>query len=158
KCVERLDEDGSICWQVGNYVSNGHIIPLDLELNPIFKALKLRLRNRVVWHFGHGLHCKRRFSGRYEVVLWYTKTDNYKFNLDAVRVQPKYPQKKYYKGPKKGQFSCNPLGKNPDDVWTLPYDLGDFWEIPNVKHNHAEKTEHPCQFPIGLAQRFIAAL
>ncbi|HEY2083609.1 MAG TPA: site-specific DNA-methyltransferase, partial [Verrucomicrobiae bacterium] len=83
KCVERLDDDGSICWQVGNYVSNGHIIPLDLELNPIFKALKLKLRNRIVWHFGHGLHCKRRFSGRYEVVLWYTKSENYKFNLDA---------------------------------------------------------------------------
>jgi adenine-specific DNA-methyltransferase len=73
-------------------------------------------------------------------------------------VPPKYPSKKYYKGPKKGQLSCNPLGKNPDDVWSMPADLGDFWGIPNVKHNHAEKTEHPCQFPIGLAQRFIAAL
>ena len=158
KCVERLEDGGSICWQVGNYVSNGHIIPLDLELNPIFRDLKLQLRNRVVWHFGHGLHCKRRFSGRYEVVLWYTKTDEYKFNLDAVRIKPKYPHKKYYKGPKKGQLSCNPLGKNPDDVWAIDRDLGDFWEIPNVKHNHTEKTKHPCQFPIALAQRFVAAL
>jgi len=155
-CVERLDDSGSICWQVGNYVSNGHIIPLDLELNPIFKKLGLRLRNRIVWHFGHGLHCQRRFSGRYEVVLWYSKSDSYKFNLDAVRVPSKYPNKKHFKGPKKGELSGNPLGKNPSDIW-VP-DIGDFWDIPNVKHNHVEKTGHPCQFPIGLVQRFMLAL
>ncbi len=88
--------DGSICWQVGNYVENGEIVPLDVVLYPIFRAHKIKLRNRIVWHFGHGLHCTRRFSGRYEVVLWFTKTDDYYFNLDAVRVPQKYPGKKYY--------------------------------------------------------------
>lgn len=158
KCVERLAPTGSICWQVGNYVSNGHVVPLDLEMAPIFKKLGLKLRNRVVWHFGHGLHCSRRFSGRYEVVLWYSKGDNYKFNLDAVRVPSKYPNKKHFKGPKKGELSGNPLGKNPSDAWTEAPDFGDFWDIPNVKHNHVEKTEHPCQFPVGLVQRFMLAL
>lgn len=140
--------DGSICWQVGNYVENGEIVPLDVVLYPIFRAHKLKLRNRVVWHFGHGLHCTRRFSGRYEVVLWFTKTDDYYFNLDAVRVPQKYPGKKYYKGPKAGELSGNPKGKNPGDVWILP----------NVKANHREKTEHPCQFPIALIERLILAL
>jgi adenine-specific DNA-methyltransferase len=27
-----------------------------------------------------------------------------------------------------------------------------------VKANHVEKTEHPCQFPIAMAQRLIRAL
>lgn len=156
KCVENLSPTGSICWQVGNYVSNGHVVPLDLELAPIFKKLKLKLRNRIIWHFGHGLHCKHRFSGRYEVVLWYSKSDNYKFNLDDIRVPSKYPNKKHFKGPRKGEKSGNPLGKNPSDIWAD--DLGDFWDIPNVKHNHVEKTGHPCQFPIGLVQRFLLAL
>lgn len=44
----------------------------------------MSLRNRIIWHFGHGLHSKKRFSGRYEVVMWYTKTDNYVFNLDLL--------------------------------------------------------------------------
>ncbi len=158
KCVERLTPTGSICWQVGNYVSNGHVVPLDLEMAPIFKKLGLKLRNRVVWHFGHGLHCSRRFSGRYEVVLWYSKSENYKFNLDAVRVPSKYPNKKHFKGPRKGELSGNPLGKNPSDAWIEAPDIGDFWDIPNVKHNHVEKTAHPCQFPIGLVQRFLLAL
>lgn len=148
KIYVRLKDTGSLCWQVGNYVDNGKILPLDIELAPIFKELGMSLRNRIIWHFGHGLHSKKRFSGRYEVVMWYTKTDNYVFNLDPVRIPSKYPGKRYFKGPNKGKLSGNPLGKNPEDVW----------EIPNVKSNHIEKTIHPCQFPVGLIERLILSL
>lgn len=146
--VPRLKPDGSLCWQVGNFVDNGQIVPLDIEFAPIFKDHGLQMRNRIIWHFGHGLHTRRRFSGRYEVVLWYTKSDAYHFNLDAVRVPAKYPGKRYFKGPKKGQVSGHPLGKNPEDVWN----------IPNVKSNHVEKTEHPCQFPVGLIERLVLSM
>jgi adenine-specific DNA-methyltransferase len=148
ECVRILKPTGSICWQVGNYVDNGEIIPLDILLFPIFSKLNLHLRNRIIWHFGHGLHAKNRFSGRYEVILWFTKSDDYVFNLDPVRVPQKYPQKRHYKGPKKGQLSGNPLGKNPSDIWN----------IPNVKSNHVEKTAHPCQFPVELIERFVLSL
>lgn len=148
KIYIRLKDTGSICWQVGNYVENGSIVPLDIELAPIFKDLNMRLRNRIIWHFGHGLHNKNRFSGRYEVVMWYTKTDSYTFNLDSVRIPAKYPGKRSYRGAKKGKPSGNPLGKNPEDVW----------DIPNVKGNHVEKVAHPCQFPVGLIERLVLAL
>ena len=148
ECVRVLDARGSICWQVGNYVKDGSIIPLDVLLYPVFADLGLLLKNRIVWHFGHGLHASKRFSGRYEVILWFTKSKDYRFNLDAVRVPQKYPEKKYFKGPKRGQASGNPLGKNPSDVW----------EIPNVKANHVEKTAHPCQFPVELVERLVLAL
>jgi adenine-specific DNA-methyltransferase len=140
---------GSICWQSGFHVKNSRIIPLDFLIYDILKdARELQLRNRIVWTFGHGLHCQSRFSGRYETVLWYTKGSNYHFDLDAVRVPQKYPGKKYSKGPRKGKFSGNPKGKNPSDIW----------EIPNVKANHIEKTAHPCQFPVALVQRLVRAL
>jgi adenine-specific DNA-methyltransferase len=146
--VPLVQNTGSICWQVGNFVDNGQIVPLDIELAPFFKKHGLALRNRIIWRFGHGLHNKHRFSGRYEVVLWYSKSDDYIFNLDAVRIPAKYPGKRHFKGPKIGQLSSNPLGKNPEDVW----------DIPNVKNNHIEKTDHPCQFPVGLVQRLVLAL
>lgn len=146
--VVRLRPSASLCWQVGNYVENGFIEPLDVWLHPEFRTRGLKLRNRIIWRFGHGLHCKRRFSGRYEVILWYTKSDEYSFNLDAVRIPAKYPQKRYYKGPKTGRYSGNINGKNPEDVW----------DIPNVKGNHCEKTFHPCQFPVGLVERLVLAL
>lgn len=148
ECVRVLNSHGSICWQVGNYVNDGEIIPLDIVLYPIFASLGLHLRNRIVWYFGHGLHASRRFSGRYEVILWFTKGSEYTFNLDVVRIPQKYPKKKHFKGPKKGQLSGNPLGKNP----------GDIWEIPNVKANHIEKTIHPCQFPVELIERLVLSM
>ena len=148
QCARVLHERGSLCWQVGNYVDNGRIVPLDIALFPLFDSLGLHLRNRIVWHFEHGLHSSKRFSGRYEVILWFTKGDQYTFNLDSVRVPQKYPRKKYFKGPKKGQYSGNPLGKNP----------GDLWSIPNVKANHVEKTTHPCQFPVELIERLVLSM
>jgi adenine-specific DNA-methyltransferase len=148
ECVRILDDNGSICWQVGNYVNNGEIIPLDIALYPIFDSLNLHLRNRIIWHFGHGLHAKNRFSGRYETILWFTKSNDYIFNLDPVRVPQKYPGKKHFKGPNKGKLSCNPKGKNPSDIW----------EIPNVKSNHVEKTIHPCQFPVELIERLVLSM
>jgi adenine-specific DNA-methyltransferase len=148
ECVRVTAWNGSVCWQVGNYVDQGEVVPLDLKLYPIFEDLGLKLRNRIVWHFGHGLHASKRFSGRYEVVLWFTRSNDYIFNLDAVRVPPKYPNKKHFKGPKAGELSCNPLGKNPTDVWN----------IPNVKANHVEKTDHPCQFPVELIERLVLSM
>lgn len=148
ECVRLLHPRGSLCWQVGNHVQNGEIYPLDIMLYPIFRELGLKLRNRIVWHFEHGLHCSKRLSGRYETIMWFTKGDDYIFNLDAIRVPPKYPGKKYFKGPKAGQLSCNPLGKNPGDVWVFP----------NVKNNHVEKTVHPCQFPVELVERLVLSL
>ena len=145
---------GSICWQVGYHISDKCVIPLDYIVYEIFTSLSesldhpLTLRNRIVWTFGHGLNSTTRFSGRHETILWFTKGAQTVFNLDAVRVPQKYPGKRSYRGPNKGELSGNPLGKNPSDIW----------DIPNVKAKHVEKTTHPCQFPVAIPQRLIRAL
>jgi adenine-specific DNA-methyltransferase len=158
--VRTLHPEGSLCWQVGNYIEKGELYPLDIFYYTIFKNLGLKLRNRIIWHFGHGLHSSKRFSGRYETILWFTKTDKYTFNLDPVRVPSKYPGKKHFKGPNKGKYSSNPLGKNPSDVWEILLNdwESEIWNIPNVKANHIEKLQHPCQYPIELVERCILAL
>lgn len=162
--VRILSDHGSLCWEVGNYVLDGEVYPLDIFFYTMFKELGLKLRNRIIWHFGHGLHCKNRFSGRYETILWFTKTDDYVFNLDPVRIPAKYPGKRYYKGAKAGQISGNKLGKNPEDLWEANIErlVDDWdrliWDMPNVKANHPEKVDHPCQFPIELVERCVLAL
>lgn len=148
ECGRLLHSQGSICWQVGNYVENGSIVPLDTILYPAFAEMGLKLRNRIVWHFGHGLHCIKRLSGRYETINWWTKGDDYTWNLDPIRVPSKYPGKRHFKGPNIGKLSGNPKGKNPSDVWIFP----------NVKSNHPEKTIHPCQFPVELVERLVLSM
>jgi DNA modification methylase len=154
-----VKETGSIVYQTGNFTEKGEIFPLDILIYPLFKKHGMRLRNRIIWHFEHGLHSKKKLSGRYETVLWFTKTDNYYFNLDAIRVPQKYPNKKHFKGPNKGKTSSNPLGKNPSDFWSIKEEFeSGILEIGNIKHNHPEKTSHPCQFPLSLVERFILSL
>jgi len=161
ECIRILKYNGSICWEIGNYIDSKEVYPLDFFFYRILKErLGLKLRNRIIWRFGHGLHASLRFSGRYETILWFTKGDDYIFNLDNVRIPQKYPGKRSYKGPNQGKLSGNPLGKNPSDIWDILIEdwESEIWNIPNVKSNHPEKTIHPCQFPIELVERLILAL
>lgn len=151
--IIRITKDWwSICWQVWYHVINNSIMPLDWLVYDVLKEYILdgtiMLRNRITWTFWHWFHNSSRFSWRHENVLWFTKWKEYKFDLDSVRVPQKYPGKKYSKWDKKWEYSWNPFWKNPWDVW----------DIPNVKSLHVEKTEHPCQFPVALVQRFVKAL
>jgi adenine-specific DNA-methyltransferase len=145
----KIKTGGSICWQVGYHVTENTAVPLDiLVYNAMVRHAEFKLRNRIIWTFGHGTHSTRRFSGRHETILWFTNGDDYQFDLDSVRIRQKYPGKRHYKGPNRGEWSGNPNGKNPEDVW----------DIPNVKARHVEKTEHPCQYPVALVRRLIRAL
>jgi len=145
ECCRVLSDTASIFWQVGSYSNNGILIPLDVRIFPILEGLGLLPRNRIAWARQHGLHGRRKFSARYETILWFTKSDDYIFNLDAIRVPQKYQNKKSWRGDNKGEFTCHPDGKNPGDIWLFR----------NVKHNHEEQTIHPCQFPEDMVARVI---
>ncbi|MEM7674497.1 MAG: site-specific DNA-methyltransferase [Myxococcota bacterium] len=145
ECSRVLSSKGSIFWQVGSYSNKGALIPLDIRIFPILEDLGLIPKNRIAWARQHGLHARNKFSARYETILWFVKTESYTFNLDNIRVPQKYQNKKSWRGDNYGELTCNPLGKNPGDIWLFR----------NVKHNHEEQTIHPCQFPEDMIARII---
>src|SRR5713226_9166059 len=49
--IRLLADDGSICWEVGNFVAEGEVFPLDIFFYEIFKKRGLQLRNRIIWYF-----------------------------------------------------------------------------------------------------------
>lgn len=164
KICQKVRSKGSVCWQVGNFVRNGEVFPLDYYFYGMFLQHGFKLRNRIIWRFNFGLHATKRLSGRYETLLWFTKTDDYVFNLDPIRVPQLYPGKRHpstKRGGKAGQPSGNPLGKNPSDYWVFSaedcFQEYPVWEMPNVKAKHPEYTAHPCQFPHELAERCVLA-
>ena len=95
KICDKISKRGSICWQVGNYINSGEVFPLDYFFYNMFIDEGFKLRNRIIWQFNFGLHATKRLSGRYETLLWFTKSDDYIFNLDAIRVPQLYPGKRY---------------------------------------------------------------
>ncbi len=113
-----LNSNGSVCWQSGNYVSNSEIIPLDYFAYNIFVKKGYKLRNRIVWTFNYGLHGSKRLSGRYETILWFTKSTKYTFNLDSIRVPQKYPGKTH--SAKKGLQAGKPR-RNPKERTHLTF-------------------------------------
>lgn len=106
------------------------------------------LIQEVVWNYGAGVAARRSLSPRNEKFLWYVKDpDNYTFDLDAVRdPNVKYPNQK-----KNGKLKCNPLGKNPTDVWEFP-------KVTSGRFRSSkERTNHPAQFPVAVIDRVIKA-
>jgi len=148
ECYRVLKSTGSIFWQVGSYTVDGTLVPLDIKFFPILEELGMLPRNRIIWVRQHGLHASKKFSGRHETILWFTKTKDFKFNLDNIRVPQKWQNKTSYRGDNAGELTCNPDGKNPSDIWLFR----------NVKHNHEEQTIHPAQFPEDMITRVILAV
>jgi len=100
----------------------------------------------VVWNYSAGVACRKWFSPRNEKFLWYVKDKKeYVFNLDDVRdPDVKYPNQK-----KNGVLRCNPLGKNPSDVWQIA-------KVTSGRNRSSpERTAHPAQFPLELVERVI---
>jgi adenine-specific DNA-methyltransferase len=102
----------------------------------------------VVWTYGAGVSAKSRLSPRNEKWIFYVKDPkNYTFNLDAIRdPNVKYPNQK-----KDGKFRCNPLGKNPSDVWEFPK------VTTGAGRSSRERSGHPAQFPLSVIERIISA-
>ncbi len=158
ECRELLTSNGSIVFQLGNWVLKDRRVPLDIKFFPLFENEGFYFQNRIIWHYNWGYHCSKRFSGRYETCLWFTKNREYYFNVDPVRIPQKYPKKKSYKGINKGSYSCNKLGKNPTDFWIADSFKHELVETPNITRNNPEKMDHPCQSPLKLINNFVLCL
>ena len=149
ECVRLLHPKGSICWQVGNYVENEQIIPLDTIRYPDVRAQGLVT---PLWEsFGISATAFIAPSGSRADTRPLTGGRR---SMITNRISTRYgcrqniPAKNISIGPNIGKLSGNPKGMNPSDVWTFP----------NVKSNHPEKTIHPCQFPVELVERLVVSM
>lgn len=144
----RATSDRGAFWLNLGYVSlpeRAKAIPIPYLL---WDRVPFFLLQEIVWHYGAGVAAKRSFSPRNEKFLWYVKDENdYLFHLDEVRdPNVKYPNQK-----KNGKLKCNPLGKNPSDVWAFP-------KVTSGRNRSSkERTSHPAQFPLAVIERIVKA-
>ena len=107
-------------------------------------------RNEVIWHYTGGGRAKSYFSRKHDVILFYTKTSKYTFNLDAIR-QPYCETSGYARSgitsASGKKYMPHPDGTPADDVW----------DIPIVNPMARERTGYPTQKPVALLERIIAA-
>lgn len=146
--IYRVTTENGQLWLNLGYLS----IPDKAKAIPIpyllWDRIPFFLVQEIVWNYGAGVAGRRFFSPRNEKFLWYVKdSKKYQFNLDDVRdPNVKYPNQK-----KNGKLRCNPLGKNPGDVWQFP-------KVTSGRNRASkERTPHPAQFPRKVIKRIVKA-
>ncbi|MBR6356089.1 MAG: site-specific DNA-methyltransferase [Alphaproteobacteria bacterium] len=110
------------------------------------------LRNRISWEREKGRAAANNWKNCLEDIWYFTKSDDFTFNLDAVKVQRKVlaPYRDNAGAPKDWQETDGQKMRYtaPSNIWTditVP-----FWSMP-------ENTEHPTQKPEKLIAKLILA-
>ena len=137
-----LRDDGSIFLHCDPTASHYLKTLMDAVFEP------KQFRNEIAWCYTGPSNSKRWFPRKHDVLLAYTKTDDWTFNWKAVRV----PYKKLKTGRTSGIFkqdaNLDPAGKVPEDWWS------DCSPVGRLKD---ERTGYPTQKPLALYQRIIRA-
>lgn len=150
-----IDEIYRVMADNGNCVIFGGFQFQDLKQGDLLEVLhyarhntKLRLINIIIWYYKNGMSAHRFFANRHEEAIWLSKTKNYFFDLDSVRVPYDEESKKAALKDKRLIPENIEKGKNPTNVW----------EIGRLNGNAVERVGHTTQKPIELIRRFVKAL
>jgi DNA modification methylase len=108
------------------------------------------LRNEIIWTYHGPSPIRSAFNRKHDMILFYSKTDQYFFDVDPVRIPYASNTVETFKSSKKAGF-----GKVPDlDRGKVPED---WWYFPVVARLHQERTGYPTQKPERLLERIILA-
>ena len=150
-----LDEIYRVLSDTGNCIIFGGFQYQDLKKGDLLEIMHytrhntdLRFTNLVIWYYKNGMSAHRFFANRHEEAIWLSKTKNYFFDLDSVRVPFDEETKKLYKRDKRLNPESVEKGKNPTNVW----------EIGRLNGNSVERVGHPTQKPLELIRRFVKGL
>lgn len=117
---------------------NSHYLRLLLD----FVFGKENFQNEIVWHYYFGACTEKRWARKHDIILFYSKSKIFIFNVDSVR-EPYHSKKG-----KKLYSRKQPLGRIPRDVW----------EISQLTNNSKERLGfYPTQKPLRLLEKIILA-
>lgn len=149
-CEKWIAECGRLIKKTGSIY-----ICINWEASSIIESLLKKyfiVRNRITWKRDKGRGARKNWKNNMEDIWFATKSDNYTFNLDAVKIKKTViapyvdiagqPKDWHEENGRKIRFT------HPSNIWTdlvVP-----FWSMP-------ENTEHPTQKPEKLVERIILA-
>jgi site-specific DNA-methyltransferase (adenine-specific) len=113
-------------------------------------------RNEIIWCYTRPSNIKNRYPRVHNVILFYSRTDKWSFDRDAIRI-PYHPESKARSlrgagtksamGSMEGSKRLHKGGKVPED----------WWVIPEIQGNSLERLGYPTQKPLALLERIIQA-
>lgn len=113
-------------------------------------------RNEIIWHYRRWTGKANKFQRLHDIILFYTKTNEYTFNPMFTEYTPGSRARKErgvlnrFKDGEKTHISTKSLNK--DGVRE-----NDVWQIPFIAPSAKERTGYPTQKPLALLERIIEA-
>jgi len=126
---------------------------LKLILDVIFG--KQNFRNEIVWCYRGGGVPAKDFANRHDIIFRYSKSNDYNFYVDAVRIpyseesleRLKYKARAFRGDRVYDNYEANIGGKHPED----------WWEIQPIMPSSKERLGYPTQKPERLLERIVLA-
>lgn len=151
---EILSEDGSIFIHLDQKMS--HYIKVIMD--EIFG--KHNFRNEIIWNYISGGIPKTFFAQKHDNILWYSKSNNYTFNIQKERTKEYKEDKIFFDEEKQEEFvwyirpNTNPKVPKGVKSYINKY-IQDVWEIPIINPQAKERSDYPTQKPEELLERII---
>jgi DNA modification methylase len=133
---------------------NGSIyLQMDTRINHWMRILMDKVfgydnfQNEIVWCYKSGGGTKNNFGKKHDVILFYSKSKNFKFNA--------YKEKSYGTG---GGGQGGKVKYYKDDKGTYNFvGLNDWFNLSMLATTHSERNGYPTQKPKDLIKRFVLA-
>lgn len=106
--------------------------------------------NEIIWHYTGGGRSRKYFARKHDHILVYSKSRQFRFNADAIRI----PYKKGSGYARSGITAKSGKKYMPNQAGTVPDDV---WDIPIINPMSSERTGYPTQKPESLLWRIISA-
>ncbi len=132
---------------------------LKLVMDAIFG--KQHFQNEIIWCYERGSRRKSQFGRKHDVIFFYSKTKNYVFDSDAVRIERRKTHMKVETDLEGRTWQVKKDAKS-GKVYRYPTDVGvlcpDWWiGIQQLNRNEKERLGYPTQKPLALLDRIIKA-
>lgn len=132
-----LKPTGSIYYHCDPTMSHG----IKLVMDAIFGLEQFQ--NEFIWYYSGGGATQKRWARKHDVILFYTKSDKWTFNIDEVRTPHKWNKGQ----PRADGSPRSKKGKIPDDVFCHH----------SIMPWSSEHVGYPTQKPLVLLERIIKA-
>lgn len=148
QCYKVSKQTASMWVIIDTFKENGRLMPLPLDICAKMNEKKIGwiLRDIIIWNKGKTLPWSRKGQLRniFEYILFFTKSDNYKYYIDRIKISDPAELKEWWvKYPER----YNPLGKVPSDIWTFLIPTQGSWGHGFLRHFNP--------FPIKLIERIL---
>lgn len=126
-------ENGTLWIIIDTFKRNNQVIPLPFDLSNKLNEIGWYLQEIIIWKKDKTVPWSTNgfMQRKFEYILFFSKTPDYKYNKDKVRIFDTQLLKKWWvKYPER----YNPKGKVLDEIWEFPIPVQGSWGDKYIRH------------------------